>query len=77
MIETISNLAKEKRVEGISDVRDESDRTEKVRIVINKELKVKQLTEQINHFKVFMSKNRKQLLQLGKHRKCCKWSRRN
>ena len=34
LIETISNLAKEKRVEGISEVRDESDRTDKVRVVI-------------------------------------------
>ena len=34
LIENISNLAKEKRVEGISDVRDESDRTEKVRVVV-------------------------------------------
>ena len=34
LIETIANLAKDKKVEGISDIRDESDRTEKVRIVI-------------------------------------------
>lgn len=31
---------------------------------MNKELKVKQLTEQINHFKVFMNKNRKQQLEI-------------
>ena len=34
LIETISNLAKEKRIEGISEVRDESDREEKVRVVV-------------------------------------------
>ncbi len=34
LIQTISELVKEKRIDGISDVRDESDRTEKVRVVI-------------------------------------------
>ena len=34
LIETIANLVKDKRVEGISEIRDESDREEKVRIVI-------------------------------------------
>ena len=34
LIENIATLAKEKRIEGISDVRDESDRIDKVRIVI-------------------------------------------
>ena len=34
LIETIANLAKEKRIEGISEVRDESDREEKVRVVV-------------------------------------------
>ena len=34
LIQTISELAKDKRVEGLSDVRDESDRTDKVRVVI-------------------------------------------
>ena len=34
LIEHIAMLAREKRIEGISDLRDESDRTEKVRIVI-------------------------------------------
>ena len=34
LIQNISELVKEKKVEGISDVRDESDRTEKVRVVI-------------------------------------------
>ena len=34
LIENIANLVKEKRIEGISAVRDESDREEKVRIVI-------------------------------------------
>ena len=34
LIEHIAVLAREKRIEGISDLRDESDRTEKVRIVI-------------------------------------------
>ena len=34
LIEHIALLAREKRIEGISDLRDESDRTEKVRIVI-------------------------------------------
>jgi DNA gyrase subunit A len=34
LIETIANLAKDKKIEGISDIRDESDREEKVRIVI-------------------------------------------
>ena len=34
LIENIANLVKEKRIEGISEVRDESDRKEKVRIVI-------------------------------------------
>lgn len=34
LIKTISDLAKEKRVEGISEVRDESDRKEKTRVVI-------------------------------------------
>jgi DNA gyrase subunit A len=34
LVKTISDLAKEKRVEGISEVRDESDRTEKTRVVI-------------------------------------------
>ena len=34
LIEHIANLVREKRLEGISDLRDESDRTEKVRIVI-------------------------------------------
>src|SRR5699024_996838 len=34
LIENIANLVKEKRIEGISEVRDESDREEKVRIVV-------------------------------------------
>ena len=34
LIEHIASLAKEKRLEGISEIRDESDREEKVRIVI-------------------------------------------
>ena len=34
LIKTISDLVKEKRVEGISDVRDESDRKDKVRVVV-------------------------------------------
>ena len=34
LIETISDLQKEKRIDGISEVRDESDRTDKVRVVI-------------------------------------------
>jgi len=34
LIETIANLAKDRKIEGISDIRDESDREEKVRIVI-------------------------------------------
>lgn len=34
LVKTISDLAKEKKVEGISEVRDESDRTEKTRVVI-------------------------------------------
>ena len=34
LIQTISELAKDKKVEGLSDVRDESDRTDKVRVVI-------------------------------------------
>ena len=34
LIQTISELAKDKKVEGISEVRDESDRKEKVRVVI-------------------------------------------
>ena len=34
LIEHIAELAREKRIEGISDLRDESDRNEKVRIVI-------------------------------------------
>ena len=34
LIENIANLAKDKKVEGISDIRDESDRKDKVRIVI-------------------------------------------
>ena len=34
LIENIANLVKEKRLEGISAIRDESDREEKVRIVI-------------------------------------------
>ena len=34
LIETISTLQKEKRIDGISEVRDESDRTDKVRVVI-------------------------------------------
>ena len=34
LIENIANLVKEKRIEGISEVRDESDRKEKVRVVI-------------------------------------------
>ena len=34
LIENIANLVKDKRVEGISEIRDESDRKEKVRIVI-------------------------------------------
>lgn len=34
LIERIAHLVKEKRIEGISDVRDESDRNEDVRIVI-------------------------------------------
>ncbi|MGI6777191.1 MAG: DNA gyrase subunit A [Acetivibrionales bacterium] len=34
LIEKIADLVKEKRVEGISDIRDESDRNEAVRIVI-------------------------------------------
>ena len=34
LIEKIAELVKEKKIEGISDIRDESDRNEKVRIVI-------------------------------------------
>ena len=34
LIENMANLVKEKRVEGISEIRDESDREERVRIVI-------------------------------------------
>ena len=34
LIQNISELVKDKRVDGISDVRDESDRTDKVRVVI-------------------------------------------
>lgn len=34
LIENIANLAREKRIEGISDLRDESDRNDRVRIVI-------------------------------------------
>ena len=34
LIENIANLVKEKRLEGISDLRDESDRNDRVRIVI-------------------------------------------
>ncbi len=34
LIQNISELAKEKKIEGISEIRDESDRKEKVRIVI-------------------------------------------
>ena len=34
LIENIAALAREKRIEGISDIRDESDRKDKVRIVI-------------------------------------------
>ena len=34
LIENIATLAKEKRIEGISDIRDESDRIDRVRIVI-------------------------------------------
>ena len=34
LIENIASLAKEKRIEGISDLRDESDREHKVRVVI-------------------------------------------
>ena len=34
LIETISDLVKEKKIEGISEVRDESDRKEKTRVVI-------------------------------------------
>jgi len=34
LIETIANYAKDKKIEGLSDIRDESDREEKVRIVI-------------------------------------------
>ena len=34
VIKTISYIVKEKRVEGISDVRDESDRKDKVRVVV-------------------------------------------
>ena len=34
LIENIANLVKDKKIEGISEIRDESDREEKVRIVI-------------------------------------------
>lgn len=34
LITKIANLVKEKRIEGVTDIRDESDRTDKVRIVI-------------------------------------------
>ena len=34
LIETIANLVKEKKIEGISEIRDESDRKDRVRIVI-------------------------------------------
>ncbi len=34
LIENISHLVRDKRIEGISDLRDESDRNEKVRIII-------------------------------------------
>lgn len=41
LIENIAGLARDKKIEGISDLRDESDREEKVRIVI--ELKEMQM----------------------------------
>ena len=34
LIENMAHLVREKRIEGISEIRDESDRTEKVRVVI-------------------------------------------
>jgi DNA gyrase subunit A len=34
MIETIADLVKDKKIEGISEIRDESDRNDKVRVVI-------------------------------------------
>ena len=34
LVKTISDLTKEKKIEGISEVRDESDRKEKTRVVI-------------------------------------------
>lgn len=34
LIENIADLVKDKRIEGISEIRDESDRESKVRIVI-------------------------------------------
>ena len=34
LIENIANLVRDKKIEGISDIRDESDREEKVRVVI-------------------------------------------
>ena len=34
LIENIANLVKDKKIEGISELRDESDRNDKVRIVI-------------------------------------------
>ena len=34
LIENIANLVKDKKIEGISEIRDESDRTDRVRIVI-------------------------------------------
>ena len=34
LVENIANLAKEKRIEGIADLRDESDREDRVRVVI-------------------------------------------
>lgn len=41
LIETIAGLVREKRIEGISELRDESDREHKVRVVI--ELKEMQM----------------------------------
>ena len=41
LIEHIANLVKEKKIEGISEVRDESDREEKVRVVIELKRDVK------------------------------------
>lgn len=52
LIVDINQLAKEKRIEGISEVRDESDREEKVRVVIElkKEANAKVILNQLYKF---------------------------